>query len=429
MKLGSFVIIGVFTDIPDNFMSSSKKLFVRSIASILGGLLLLSCLSCGNSNYNGYTAPGKTSKFKHRVLVTNSFAGTTILLNSDNEVVYGRAISTVQGNNILTLSHDGKFTLEYSNGSDELFLIDNTIEDVSGPPVSLTGDVESLGILSDNVTAVTASRNAPVSGQPNGAVFLIDLTNRVISSTISVPVARRIAINHAGTKVLAFADNTNTAYVIDTSAKTATAIADPNGVLDRPVNVIFSSDDSKGYILSCGGECGGTQAKVTIFNPSDNSLGNSVNVDGATMGIIDTTGKLYVAGSTNGNGTLQTVDTAALAGNNATPSTSVAISNGYHSTMAFADNNRLYVGSLHCNNATVGGVVQGCLTMFDTTGQKAAISTTAGDVTGIQPIIGRNLVYVCQNGELVIYDTTTDAPRTSNQLDVVGYAAAVLQIS
>jgi len=411
-------------------MSLYKNLFLRASVSLVAVLSLACCLSCGSSNPYGIATPGSTSGFKHRIFVTNSYAGTTIILNADNDVVYGRAINTISGNKVLTLSRDSKFTLQYSNGPDVLYYIDNTIEDVSGSPVALTGDIETLGILSDNATAVTASRNAPMSGQSPGAVFLVDLTNRVIGSTIAVPLARRVALNHGGTKVLAFADNTNTAYVIDTTAKTATAITDTAGVLDRPVTAIFSSDDSKAYILSCGAECGGTQAKVTMFDPSANALGNSVNVDGATMGILDTSGKLYIAGSTNGNGTLQTVDTSALASGSATPSTSVSISNGYHSTMAFADNNRLYVGSLHCSNATVGGVVQGCLTMYDTSGQKAVITTTAGDITGIQPIIGRSVVYVCQNGELVMYDATTDAPRAQNlQIDIVGYAAAVLQIS
>jgi hypothetical protein len=31
-----------------------------------------------------------------------------------------------------------------------------------------------------------------------------------------------------------------------------------------------------------------------------------------------------------------------------------------------------------------------------------------GDVTGIAPITARNVVYVCQNGALRVYDTTTD---------------------
>ncbi|MGZ4816945.1 MAG: YncE family protein [Terriglobales bacterium] len=408
-------------------MASYRNLF-RVLSSAFAFAALALFTSCGTSYNNATTNPGATSKFKHRIYLTNAYAGTTIILNADNDQVYGRSIATISGNDLLAESHNGAFTLQFSSGPDILYYIDNTIEDVSGSPISLTGDIATLGILSDNATAVTASRDAPVSGQPNGAVFILDLTNRVISSTISVPLAHYVALNHAGTKVLAFADNSNTAYVIDTSAKTATPIADPNGVLDRPVTAVFSADDSKAYIINCGAECGGTQAKVTMFDPSTNALGNSVDVDGATEGILDSSGTLYVAGSTNGNGTLQAIDTAALAAGNATPSTSLSISNGYHSTMAFADNNRLYIGSTNCSNAVVGGVVQGCLTMYDTSSKSAKITTKAGDVTGMQPIIGRSLVYVCENGELVIYDTSADAPR-SNQYDVVGRTGAVLQIS
>jgi hypothetical protein len=51
-----------------------------------------------------------------------------------------------------------------------------------------------------------------------------------------------------------------------------------------------------------------------------------------------------------------------------------------------------------------------------------------GDVTGIQPIAGRNVVYVVQNGGLGIYDTTTDKLQVSptnsqnnnGQVDIVG---------
>ena len=417
-------------------MSSYKHTCLRITKYVLALVLSALLLSCSNnSNYYGYTSPSATSGFKHRVMVSNSFAGTILIFDADKDLLYGRAINTIPGNNLLAVSHDGTFTLSYSNGANVLYYIDNKIEDVGaatangGTTVSLTGNTESLGILSGNLFAVTASRNAPVSGQPNGAVFVIDLTNRVIQSTISLPLARRVVLNNAGTKVLAFADNTNQAFVIDTTAYTATAIADPSGVLDHPVNVIFSSDDSKAYILSCGAECGGTQAKVTAFDPSSNTLGNSVNVDGATMGAIDTGGKLYVAGSTNGNGTLQMVDTAALASGTAVPTTSVSISNGYHRYMAFTDDSKLYIGSTNCSNATVGGVVQGCLTMYNTSNQAVVITTTAGDINGIQPIIGRSEVYVCQNGELVIYSTKTDTPTVGNQTDIVGYASAVLQIS
>jgi hypothetical protein len=427
----SFVIIAFFSDILIKFMSSYKNVCRCAFFGLLALGSLVFSLSCGNNNnIYGVATPSATSGFKHRIMVTNAFAGTNVLVNADNDVVYGRPISTLPGNDILAESHDGTFDLSYSNGPNELYYIDNTIEDVSGTPVTLTGSAESLGIMANNTTAVTASYNAPVNGEPDGAVLVIDLTNRVISSTISVPSARRIAIDHKGSKVLAFADNSNTAYVVDTTAFTATPIADPNGVLDHPVTAIFSTDDSKAYILSCGSECGGTQAKVTVFNPSDNSLGNSVVVTGATAGIIDSSGKLYVAGSAGGAGTLQTIDTGALASGSATPSAPVAIQDGYHRVMAFTDDSRLYIGSSNCTNVKSGtNDVQGCLATYNTSSQAVVKTAPTGDVTGILPIIGRHLAYVVQGGDLVIYDTTMDAPRPSGQIDVVGQAYAILQIS
>ena len=51
------------------------------------------------------------------------------------------------------------------------------------------------------------------------------------------------------------------------------------------------------------------------------------------------------------------------------------------------------------------------------------------DVTGLQPISGRNIIYVVQGAELDIFDTTTDtlAPGVT-QIDVVGKAFDVVQI-
>src|SRR3974390_722689 len=101
-------------------MSLFKNSFLRSSVSVLAVLSLAICLSCGSSNNYGVATPGATSGFKHRVYLTNSFAGTTIILNADNDQVYGRSITTIGGNNVMALSHDGKFTLEFSNGADEL---------------------------------------------------------------------------------------------------------------------------------------------------------------------------------------------------------------------------------------------------------------------------------------------------------------------
>jgi hypothetical protein len=51
-----------------------------------------------------------------------------------------------------------------------------------------------------------------------------------------------------------------------------------------------------------------------------------------------------------------------------------------------------------------------------------------GDVTGIQQITGRDIVYVVQNGGLQIYDTDTnqlqvtpgDTKNNNGQVDIVG---------
>jgi len=416
-------------------MSFYKNFCWRLFVPLLALASLALCLACGSNNYYGYASPSATSGFKHRVYLTNAYAGTIIILNADNDEVYGRNITTAAGAEVLAESHDGSFTLAYSNGVDELFTIDNKIEDISttASTIALPGNIESLVVLSGNTEAVTASRNAPVNGQPNGAVFTIDLTDSVIKTTIPVPLARRVVSNHAGTVVLAFADNTNTAYVINTTTDTATPIADPTGLLDHPVTAVFSSDDSKAYILSCGAECGGTQASVTMFNPSTSALGNSVAVAGATAGILDSSGKLWVAGSPGGSGMLQSVDTAALASGSVTPTTAVGIADGYHEQMAFTDDNRLYIGSINCTNLkdAQGNDIQGCLSVYNTSTQASVRAAPTGDVTGIVPILGRHLAYVVQGGELVIYDTTKDAPRQpqSSQIDVVGQAYAILQIS
>lgn len=51
------------------------------------------------------------------------------------------------------------------------------------------------------------------------------------------------------------------------------------------------------------------------------------------------------------------------------------------------------------------------------------------DVTGFQPISGRNIIYVVQGGELDIFDTGLDAVSpTITQIDFVGDAIDVVQI-
>jgi hypothetical protein len=47
-----------------------------------------------------------------------------------------------------------------------------------------------------------------------------------------------------------------------------------------------------------------------------------------------------------------------------------------------------------------------------------------GDVTGLEPVPNRNVVYLVQDGEMRIYDTTTDQ-KQSKQVDIIGQAVDV----
>ena len=122
-------------------------------------------------------------------------------------------------------------------------------------------------------------------------------------------------------------------------------------------------------------------------------------------------------------GRLTVVDTVAL-----TPATPVTISDGYHDQMQMGANSQLFVGSRNCTNINIsGGEVRGCLSIVNTgTGGGVTAPPDNGNVTAIEPIPNRNVVYVCEGGALRIYDTTTDKLQTTpEQPNVVGQAIDV----
>jgi DNA-binding beta-propeller fold protein YncE len=402
-----------FSNLLHNFMIL-QKLSQRLASAVLAVAALLALLSCGGGGSNTDTTAPRVSGFATRIFLLNSFFGTVIVMNGDTDQIYSSVISLDGGANLISESLDQKSTLIGNPSPSRVYLIDNATETLANT-ISLPAATESFSMLADNKTGIAAVRNAPVSGQSSGAVLLLDFANTKISATIPVPLVRFISLNKARTKVLAFAENSDSVYVIDTTANTATAVSG----FDRPVAAVFTSDDSKAYILNCGPECGGTTASVTLFDTSNNSLGVNIPVSAATVGLIDA-GKLYVAGSANNVGQLDVIDTAS----NTRTQTGIAISNGYHSTIAMASGSNLYIGARNCTNQTTG-----CLSIYPTSSNQAIQSPTLGFVAGLQPIPSRNLVYVSIGGELVIYETATNAPRPSNQFDVVGFAGDVKQIN
>jgi hypothetical protein len=99
----------------------------------------------------------------------------------------------------------------------------------------------------------------------------------------------------------------------------------------------------------------------------------------------------------------------------------VAINDGYHNHIALGANGQLFIGARTCSQS-------GCLSIYNT--QNSAVGTVpsggvgfppaTGDVTGIQPIATRTVVYVTQGGNLGIYDTRTDALQSLQITNLIG---------
>jgi hypothetical protein len=160
-------------------------------------------------------------------------------------------------------------------------------------------------------------------------------------------------------------------------------------------------------------------------------------LSGATYGILNG-GVLYVAGTPPNTacgggaagapscGTLNLVDVGSMKVINPNP---ITITNGYHNRMAMGSLGQLFIGASSCTSIGVlGDEVRGCLSIYNTTNSTVVIPPQIGDATGIEPIAGRNIVYVCEGGVFQIFDTTTDqllVQVNPPPIDVVGFSIDV----
>ncbi len=394
-----------------------KRALIASVT--LAAILFLT--GCGGGSSSSSSSATPTSGIKQRAFVTNTYSGNIEIINAANDKENMTASIDANGNTVLSpaniigaglqptimaLSPDKTKTLVFDRGSNYVSVVANATETNAGQ-ILLTAAANGLAVGADNVIGYAAARNAPVVGSLSGAVFVLDLSGYTITATIPLPAVSTIVISHNGAKILAFSDGSDQMSVIDTASKAVTTVSG----FDRPVYGVFSSDDSTAYIMSCGPECGGVQARVNTLTISSNAVGPSVPVSAATVGLLDS-GNLYVAGTAGGMGKLDVISTS----NMTVSKSGVPITDGYHWLMALGANNKLFIGARTCTNT-----VNGCLSILNTSAGTATLSSPKGDVTGLQPITGRNVVYVIEGGELVIYDTTTDQPQAT-QIDVVGKA-------
>lgn len=392
------------------------------------GLAVLSLILAGCGGSNSSSSSTTTSGIKKRVLVSNTQAGSVVIVDAAKDVISTFTIATAGPTKMVTL---GGFTAVINSNSNLFTTIDNSKEQAT--ETAITGDrVSDVAMSKDGTTGFGAVRNV--------ASLVLLNTGTGTASAVSVPSVARLVLSPNGTKLLAFVDDPNLTanggfFVIDTASLSVTNIK--GAPLDQPFTAVFGTSETQAFVLNCGPECSGTNAGVVSvdFSGATPNFGSVAAVCGATTGLLSGS-NLFVAGTSPSpppgcpaGGTLQTVNTGSM-----TASAPVTITDGKHLKMQMASNNRLYIGASACTpiNDSSTGLVRGCLTIFNTSSSSTVFPEFspirgAFNVTGMQPISNRNVIYVCEGGFLDIYDTTTDK-LTSTQVDVIGEAFDVVQI-
>lgn len=358
---------------------------------------------------------------QHRAFVSNNYSGNLQIMDTENDTTPFTAETTNSSGQVVpgvpvTISVGGVLTYEveapsrattlvYESSANDLVFVDNATEMTSGS-VALP-DYAQMALFSPDSTQVYAPvRNVPVTGVRPGALEVVNVANSAITSTYSVPSARYIALSPSGQYILVFADDSDSVFLIDLTVTPSTFNAVEIPGFARPVNAFFTADSNTAYVISCGVECGSTSgASVQQLDIPSKTIKATVPVGGASVGLLNS-GTLYVAGNPGPAGTYDAVSVGTMTRLTAN---SVAISDGYHSTMALSTNNKLYIGASTCSNITTG-----CLSVVDLSNNTADPPLPPkGNVTAMLAISGRNTIYVIEGGYQVIYDTTTDKPQTT----------------
>ena len=425
------------------------------LTGVLIVLISAGITGCGSS---GKSSPGPSARF--RAFVSQDVSSTTLIAGLDvvdasKDRLVRLGVSAGSSPGLMEVSANKLTTLVFNLSGNSLNVINNKQESSAGS-VTLPDWTESLAITSDATVAFAAVPNAPVAGQSPGAVEMISLSSTSNETPIPVPAVHYITLSGDNTHLLAFSDspdaatgrwavtvitlqNVGTTSIPNWMVKGVTTVADPG--LDHPVWGVYSADGNTAYIMNCGPECGGTAASVAVLDLTQSPpvlVGSPISIPSATYGVrFGTT--LYVVGtdpnlaasgtSCAGSNTaaaacgqLSIIDTAALQA-----SAPIVITDGYHNRMTLTADMQLFIGARRCSDVNIaGGEQRGCLSIYNAQTGTVVIGTDHFDVTGIAPVTGRTEVYVVENGELRIWDTTKDALIPAiHQIDIFGHAVDV----
>ena len=299
-----------------------------------------------------------------------------------------------------------------------------------------SGAVASFGTY----PSVAVGGNLATYVGTNTALGQLDLNTTTGSFALNIPDVNKVVANTGDTVILAMLRNSNSLYRVVQLSTTQNVTQPPGsidcepqilpqfclvpvkGSFDRPTDAYFSLDGSKIYVLNCGPECGGTTAGVTVLNvasltttivptvnPLDasapnpiSSLGvpNPIPVPGGVTAALSNGTTLYLAGQQQQAdglfaGYLSSIDLSSYRVTN-----QVAIADGHHSKLLFADDNTLWIAAQQCatGERAARGTNTNCLTRVSLAASTPAASiipavTPGGATTVAYPNTDNNLYY------------------------------------
>jgi hypothetical protein len=426
------------------------------------GTLVISITATGTTTTSGSSPTG----ISHRVFISNEFNGWLNIVNADSDVLSSHTITIGGAPTYILQTSDQTAEVIYDKTNNILALVDNSKETVEAATssgaigtgkISLAGTITSAAIIPGGTAVYAAVPTASLPSNPSvpGAVYRGDFTTSGFLSA-SVPGARFIALDHQGVDMLVFSQNSDTVTLVTSAAGTLisnTGTLTPQALpsvaanctancFSRPVAAVFSDDDTTAYVLSSGPANGGTQAMVTVLDmtqtlqtqalsspPTLPAVKQTLNVSGANVGLLPDVGslpgtQLYVAGAeltpctgdptqTCQQGVLTVINTST----NTITTTGLVGPDGpkvMPGVLTF-DGTNLWIGSSGCQ---VSPGASGCLSLYMPSGSQVVTNTLPGvlsdqtdDVTGmvwLQPVNGRNIMYVIEGGALHIYDNSFD---------------------
>jgi hypothetical protein len=493
----------------------NRSLLARAACGLLLAAASLGLTACKANyyefpQYNFAGRPIPPSNLANRVMVAidnpSAFSGGELQILDANRDIRSNVENTIPY--FMVSGYSGRLPTSIASFPEQMFGYvygsgDGSYTRIDYSKEAAAGTASGLPSTSDSIAVTSSAANFYAASGAIGGVIVVDNTlGRTFA--LNLPGAQHVMVNPGNTVALVTQRNTNNLYRI---VRLVNNILPPSGTYTdceplnlpvycvvpvqgtyaRPTGAVFSLDGTSVYVLNCGAECGDTaavdHAGVTFLNTTKLNV-NYLPVSGDTSPMISTLAvpggatvgltdgiNLYLAGQELMTSTTATGSFAQFAGATGyftgvfsiislgtTPSVTAAypIPDGTHTTMLFADDNTLWIGSTLCQggargyleanvSTTPGAVNLNCLAAFTMGGTTAPTIVPAvspgnpvlypnqntnpyyyGDLTGICWVQNLHKVYAAYGGQVHAFYTSNLSEIDNQYITVQGTAMNVV---